>query len=138
MLAHECGHRGFSNSTLLCDTVGYVLHSLLLVPYFSWQYSHAKHHGKTNHLLDGETHVPASRKYQRQFQAIHDTVGEDAFAIWELVAHLLFGPNDSLTPLPPLSFTAVTQPTSTRQPSVSVSHSSPFPHTHFLLSVNRT
>ena len=30
----------------------------LLVPYYSWQYSHAKHHAKTNHLMDGETHNP--------------------------------------------------------------------------------
>ena len=42
--------------------VGLVLHSVLLVPYFSWQYSHAKHHAKTNHLLDGETHNPATRR----------------------------------------------------------------------------
>lgn len=54
VIAHECGHRGFSDNTVLCDAVGFVLHSLLLVPYFSWQYSHGKHHAKTNHLLDGE------------------------------------------------------------------------------------
>jgi fatty acid desaturase len=36
----------------LQDTVGYILHSLLLVPYFSWQRSHAVHHSKTNHLTE--------------------------------------------------------------------------------------
>ena len=28
------------------------------VPYFSWQRSHAVHHAKTNHMTEGETHVP--------------------------------------------------------------------------------
>ena len=37
---------------------GYALHTLLLVPYFSWQRSHAVHHQHTNHITKGETHVP--------------------------------------------------------------------------------
>ena len=40
------------------DLVGYVLHTALLVPYFSWQRSHAVHHSRTNHITEGETHVP--------------------------------------------------------------------------------
>jgi fatty acid desaturase len=91
VIAHECGHRGFSDNTYLCDAVGFVLHSILLVPYFSWQYSHAKHHAKTNHLLDGETHVPPARKYVSMFKGFHDLIGEDAFAVWELALHLLLG-----------------------------------------------
>lgn len=38
--------------------VGWTLHSFLLVPYFSWAFSHAKHHRHTNDLVDGETHCP--------------------------------------------------------------------------------
>ena len=38
--------------------VGWVVHSALLVPFWSWQYSHGKHHKYTNHLVLGETHVP--------------------------------------------------------------------------------
>jgi len=91
VLAHECGHRGFSDNTVLCDCVGYVLHSLLLVPYFSWQYSHKKHHAKTNHLLDGESHNPPGAKYVKLFKTMHDTIGEDAFAVYELFTHLVLG-----------------------------------------------
>ncbi len=58
VIAHECGHRAFCTGTRLQDSVGFVLHSALLVPYFSWQRSHAIHHGKTNHVIEGETHVP--------------------------------------------------------------------------------
>lgn len=36
VLAHECGHGGFTDSRLLNDIVGFVLHSGLLTPYFSW------------------------------------------------------------------------------------------------------
>merc|ERR1711990_396744 len=58
VIAHECGHNAFSNNKLIQDTVGYIFHSLLLVPYFSWQHSHAVPHQFTNHITKGETHVP--------------------------------------------------------------------------------
>ena len=58
VVAHECGHGAFSDNRKLQDAVGYVLHSVLLVPYFSWQRSHAVHHQHTNHITKGETHVP--------------------------------------------------------------------------------
>jgi len=58
VIAHECGHGAFSDNRKIQDGVGYLLHSLLLVPYFSWQHSHAVHHANTNHITKGETHVP--------------------------------------------------------------------------------
>jgi len=58
VLAHECGHGAFSKNKTIQDTVGYVIHSLMLVPYYSWQRSHAVHHKYTNHMELGETHVP--------------------------------------------------------------------------------
>ena len=58
VLAHECGHGAFSKNKALQDGVGYAIHSLMLVPYFSWQRSHAVHHQYTNHMELGETHVP--------------------------------------------------------------------------------
>jgi omega-6 fatty acid desaturase (delta-12 desaturase) len=58
VIAHECGHGGFSDSTLVNDIVGWVVHSGLLVPYFSWKISHGRHHAATNNLLRDEVFVP--------------------------------------------------------------------------------
>jgi omega-6 fatty acid desaturase (delta-12 desaturase) len=62
VLAHECGHGAFSTNKKLQDGVGYAIHSLMLVPYYSWQRSHAVHHQYTNHMELGETHVPELMK----------------------------------------------------------------------------
>jgi len=58
VLAHECGHGAFSKDKRVNDIVGFVLHSSMLVPYYSWQHSHAVHHRYTNDMERGETHVP--------------------------------------------------------------------------------
>jgi len=50
VLAHECGHGAFSKNKNLQDAVGYMIHSMMLVPYYSWQRSHAVHHQYTNHM----------------------------------------------------------------------------------------
>ena len=36
VIAHECGHQAFSKWQSVNDAVGLVLHSALLVPYYSW------------------------------------------------------------------------------------------------------
>lgn len=59
VIAHECGHGGFTDSRLVNDTVGFLIHSALLTPYFSWALTHAKHHHYTNHMTMGETWVPS-------------------------------------------------------------------------------
>jgi omega-6 fatty acid desaturase (delta-12 desaturase) len=62
VLAHECGHQAFSPSKVLNDTVGWVLHSALLVPYFSWKISHGKHHKATGNMDRDMVHVPKDRE----------------------------------------------------------------------------
>lgn len=62
VLAHECGHQAFSPSKVLNDSVGWVLHSALLVPYFSWKISHGKHHKATGNLERDMVFVPKSRE----------------------------------------------------------------------------
>ena len=58
ILAHECGHSAFSDSTVVNDTVGWVLHSWWMVPYFSWKFSHSKHHKATGHMTRDMVFVP--------------------------------------------------------------------------------
>ncbi|GJX92475.1 delta-12 oleate desaturase [Tanacetum coccineum] len=58
VIAHECGHHAFSDYQWLDDTVGLVLHSALLVPYFSWKYSHRRHHSNTGSIEHDEVFVP--------------------------------------------------------------------------------
>ena len=58
VLAHECGHQAFSPWRKLNDSVGWMIHSSLLVPYFAWQITHSKHHKATGHLSKDTVFVP--------------------------------------------------------------------------------
>jgi omega-6 fatty acid desaturase (delta-12 desaturase) len=93
VLAHECGHGAFHPNPQIETAVGFTLHSLLLVPYFSWQHSHAVHHGHCNQLERGETHVPprADSPACRQVAAQHARLGPVGYGLWALVTHLLVG-----------------------------------------------
>ena len=62
VLAHECGHGAFSPSQRFNNIVGWVLHSSLLVPYFSWQISHGKHHKATGNMERDMVFVPRTRE----------------------------------------------------------------------------
>ncbi|ETO23123.1 hypothetical protein RFI_14063 [Reticulomyxa filosa] len=58
VLAHECGHQAFSPSLIVNDAVGCVLHTTLFVPYWSWKYSHAKHHANVNSMEKDSVFIP--------------------------------------------------------------------------------
>ncbi|KAL4436995.1 hypothetical protein ABPG75_004134 [Micractinium tetrahymenae] len=62
VIAHECGHQAFSEYQAVNDGVGLVLHSLLLVPYYSWKHSHRRHHSNTGSLAKDEVFVPDTRE----------------------------------------------------------------------------
>jgi omega-6 fatty acid desaturase (delta-12 desaturase) len=64
VLAHECGHGAFSPSQKLNNFVGWILHSALLVPYFSWQLSHSKHHKATGNMARDMVFLPRTREQQ--------------------------------------------------------------------------
>ncbi|KAF4683269.1 linoleoyl-CoA desaturase activity [Perkinsus olseni] len=94
VMGHECGHGAFSPYPLVNDSVGFVLHSALLVPYFSWQYSHSRHHKFTNHITKGETHVASLKHELDAFSRIQSTLEDygldEVFPVFPLVM-LLFG-----------------------------------------------
>jgi len=100
VVAHECGHGAFSPSQTWNDIVGFIVHQALLVPYFAWQYTHAKHHRRTNHLTDGESHVPSTGREnglgpnneRESFYAVmHEAMGDGAFAAFQVWTHLAVG-----------------------------------------------
>lgn len=100
VLAHECGHGAFSSNQTINDVVGFIIHQAQLVPYFAWQYTHAKHHRRTNHLTDGESHVPGTAEEQGlgknkeregAYAALHEAIGDGAFAFVQVFTHLVIG-----------------------------------------------
>jgi hypothetical protein len=98
VLAHECGHGAFSKNKTIQDTVGYVLHSLFLVPYYSWQRSHAVHHRYTNHMELGETHVPepmeddgAIQNRNKLVAKFGKTAGLRIWGTYQAFLHLIVG-----------------------------------------------
>lgn len=73
ILAHECGHGAFSKNKRLNDSVGFVLHSSLLVPYYSWKITHAHHHKATGDMKRDTVFVPHDREGWIKHNLGHDT-----------------------------------------------------------------
>jgi omega-6 fatty acid desaturase (delta-12 desaturase) len=85
VLAHECGHQSFSPSKVLNDTTGFICHSALLVPYFSWKISHGKHHKATGHMDRDMVFVPKTRdelatRVGRMAHELHELTEETPIA----------------------------------------------------------
>ena len=93
VIAHECGHRAFHPNPRVEAVVGFVLHSVLLVPYFSWQRSHAVHHANCNHLEAGETHVPprSDSSAGRFVAGAKRQLGQGFYGVASLFTHLVLG-----------------------------------------------
>ncbi|PYH57164.1 delta-12 fatty acid desaturas-like protein [Aspergillus niger CBS 101883] len=70
VIAHDCGHSAFSRWSVLNDSVGFVLHSSLLAPYFSWKSTHRRHHIYANHIEKDLNYVPPLR------QSYADSIGQ--------------------------------------------------------------
>ncbi|KAJ5701171.1 oleate delta-12 desaturase [Penicillium malachiteum] len=99
ILAHECGHGAFSLYPRANDLIGFALHSALLVPYFSWKTTHARHHRYTGHMGKDTAFVPFTKEeYEGSFQyaflfrtMIQSAEDAPVVALSELMLHQLFG-----------------------------------------------
>jgi len=76
VVAHECGHQAFSDSKAINNFVGWVLHSLLLVPYHSWRITHGQHHKSTSHMDRDQVYVPKTLNDLTQGDDLHDLVSD--------------------------------------------------------------
>ncbi|KAI4652735.1 uncharacterized protein J4E88_001991 [Alternaria novae-zelandiae] len=99
ILAHECGHDSFSSHLQVNAAVGWVLHSILLVPFFSWKFSHSRHHRYANHMDKDTVFVP-NRKPTSESKAEpsfltrlvdHDAADTPIVSLFTLAIHQLFG-----------------------------------------------
>ena len=93
VIAHECGHHAFHPNRRIEGIVGFALHSILLVPYYSWAHSHAVHHAHCNHLEKGETHVPprATSPLGKTTEQLKQNLHPVVFGIISLFNHLVIG-----------------------------------------------
>lgn len=97
VLGHECGHSAFSPSNALNDTLGWLLHSFLLTPYFSWKSSHRRHHIYANHLVKDHNYVPLPKyKYAAALSVNIDRLEEmtedsPIYTLLRIVMQQLFG-----------------------------------------------
>jgi len=76
VIGHECGHGGFSAYSLVNDVVGFVVHSFLLVPFFSWKISHRRHHSNTANIEKDEVFVPLVTPFDHM-----ELVEDDMFSV---------------------------------------------------------
>jgi omega-6 fatty acid desaturase (delta-12 desaturase) len=94
VLAHECGHGAFSPNKKLQDAIGFIIHSIMLVPYYSWQRSHAIHHQYTNHMDLGETRAKPRfglRATRRCLEKFGKSTGIKLWGTVQAFAHLVIG-----------------------------------------------
>jgi bifunctional Delta-12/omega-3 fatty acid desaturase len=88
IVGHECGHGSFSDSNRLNDFLGWVVHSSLLVPYFSWKITHARHHRYTNNIEKDTAFVPETWKSAKETETSTSSsmpVGGDLAAWGEMI-----------------------------------------------------
>ena len=93
-IGHECDHGSFfGNRSLDNNAVGLMVHSVVLIPYYSWQFTHGKHHAKTAHLVDNSAHNPSTRAEMRKSILapwVFNLIGETCYTALRIMLYLLF------------------------------------------------
>ncbi|TFK71170.1 delta 12 fatty acid epoxygenase [Pluteus cervinus] len=62
VIGHECGHSAFSDHKMVNNVVGFITHTFLWTPYFSWKISHHRHHSNHASMERDEVYVPKTRE----------------------------------------------------------------------------
>ncbi|KAF4617265.1 hypothetical protein D9613_005669 [Agrocybe pediades] len=57
----QCGHGSFVRSRLLSEAIGFICHTVLCTPYFSWKFTHQLHHRHHASMEKDQHWVPRSR-----------------------------------------------------------------------------
>lgn len=100
ILAHDCGHDSFSANLTVNAITGWFLHCMLLVPFFSWKFTHARHHRYHNHMEKDTVFVPPRRSEVESRKAKpsllnqmtnHHAADTPIVTICSLIFHQVFG-----------------------------------------------
>ncbi|KAI9249322.1 delta-12-fatty acid desaturase [Sporodiniella umbellata] len=100
IIGHECGHQAFSQSKMINNSVGFVLHTFVLVPFYSWKFSHSKHHKSNGHMSKDQVHIPITRSkiglppqdQDKEADGPHSILEESPIAaLYGITRLLLFG-----------------------------------------------
>ncbi|KAF9030618.1 fatty acid desaturase-domain-containing protein [Panaeolus papilionaceus] len=62
VIGHECGHGAFSDHKIVNDILGFITHTAMWTPYFSWRISHHRHHSNHASMERDEVYVPKTRE----------------------------------------------------------------------------
>ncbi|KAF9506563.1 hypothetical protein BS47DRAFT_1426070, partial [Hydnum rufescens UP504] len=60
-IGHDAGHGSLSNYRQVNHTIGFIAHTFILAPYYSWRRSHHLHHKSTGSMERDENYVPKTR-----------------------------------------------------------------------------
>jgi len=93
VIAHECGHQSFSDYKTVNNTLGWFLHSALLVPYHSWRISHGIHHKSTSHMDRDQVYVPkTASQVTSSKEDIHNAIADSPLmSLFQIVVMLVLG-----------------------------------------------
>lgn len=97
ILAHDCGHDSFSSNLAVNGVTGWFLHSMLMVPFFSWKFSHARHHRYHNHMEKDTVFVPYRKSEAKANPSMLEKITDHAAAdtpivtVAALIFHQVFG-----------------------------------------------
>jgi len=91
VVGHDCGHRSFSSSTLVCDIVGHLAHTPLIVPFHSWRLSHKKHHTYHGNAQKDESWVALSEQFYKKIGTIEKFFRFQGFVVFGYTIYLMLG-----------------------------------------------
>ncbi|KAF9506553.1 hypothetical protein BS47DRAFT_1399398 [Hydnum rufescens UP504] len=60
-LGHDAGHGSLSDHQFVNHTIGFIAHTFILAPYFSWRHSHHLHHKASGSMERDENYLPKTR-----------------------------------------------------------------------------
>nr|XP_043607477.1 omega-6 fatty acid desaturase, endoplasmic reticulum-like [Erigeron canadensis] len=80
-LAHDLGHHSFSDYQWLDDTIGFLIHSSFLTPYFSFKYSHRRHHAHAGSIEYDEVFIPKRKADWLYSEFLNNPIGNLFFTL---------------------------------------------------------